>query len=411
MLGLFAAHNRSWVHVVCFATGPDDHSVERQTVQRTCDAFVDVSVAGPAATADAVVSHAVDVLIDYDGLHGFNNVVTAMLRPAATILAFLGFAGPMGSLAPHDFSVVDTHVAPVEHAATMFGATERLLYLPTCTYQPQNPAEPFDALPGVVAAVHSGQTRQVSLHAWRQAVQALREANGLPADAVVLACFNRHSKIEPPVFAAWMNVMRAVPDAVLWLYANTADAQPFVRSAAAAAGVHPSRVVFMSRVPKPAHLARHYAADLFLSTMTYGAHTTAADALSTGLPVLTPRALQAEFSSRVAAGLLACLDDAAHAVLTAATLTEYETTAVRLAMQPGVLLRLRLRLLRVAFPDGRASGGGGADSRTPKLFSPTAFASGLEAAVTAAHTVQAVAMGSRLRWHVVVSSENHASNE
>ena len=40
------------------------------------------------------------------------------------------------------------------------------------------------------------------------------------------------------------------------------------------------------------HLARHYAADLFLDSFIYGAHTTAADALSSGLPVLALQGLK-----------------------------------------------------------------------------------------------------------------------
>ena len=35
------------------------------------------------------------------------------------------------------------------------------------------------------------------------------------------------------------------------------------------------------------HLARHVAVDLFLDTLQYGAHTTAADALFMGVPIVS----------------------------------------------------------------------------------------------------------------------------
>jgi predicted O-linked N-acetylglucosamine transferase (SPINDLY family) len=35
------------------------------------------------------------------------------------------------------------------------------------------------------------------------------------------------------------------------------------------------------------HIIRHFAADLFLDSLVYGAHSTATDALRGGLPVLT----------------------------------------------------------------------------------------------------------------------------
>lgn len=56
---------------------------------------------------------------------------------------------------------------------------------------------------------------------------------------------------------------------------------------AEAHGVQRQRIVFGKRVPKSEHLLRHAAADLFLDTLIYGAHSTATDALAGGLPFLT----------------------------------------------------------------------------------------------------------------------------
>lgn len=53
----------------------------------------------------------------------------------------------------------------------------------------------------------------------------------------------------------------------------------------------------------PIHLVRHWVADfLFIDTWPYIAHTTASDALWTGLPILT--LIGENFASRVAASLL-----------------------------------------------------------------------------------------------------------
>jgi predicted O-linked N-acetylglucosamine transferase (SPINDLY family) len=68
-------------------------------------------------------------------------------------------------------------------------------------------------------------------------------------------------------------------------------------------GVDPARLVFAERLPRVEdHLARYRQADLFLDTHPYNAHTTAADALMAGLPVLTFEG--SAFPSRVAASLL-----------------------------------------------------------------------------------------------------------
>ena len=47
----------------------------------------------------------------------------------------------------------------------------------------------------------------------------------------------------------------------------------------AAEGVEAKRVIFAPKMSKSAHIFRHAAADLFLDTVVYGAHSTATDAL------------------------------------------------------------------------------------------------------------------------------------
>ena len=80
------------------------------------------------------------------------------------------------------------------------------------------------------------------------------------------------------------------------------------------------------------HLARYRQADLFLDTHPYNAHTTAADALMAGLPVVTY--MGNSFPSRVAGSLL-------HAIgapeLTTHSLAEYEALALKLALSPSEL--------------------------------------------------------------------------
>lgn len=94
----------------------------------------------------------------------------------------------------------------------------------------------------------------------------------------MLACFNRPSKIDPPMWDVWMQVLRRAPTALLWLYGGGNATGPVrwpqgdepgvpphvaaLQKEAAARGVHPSRLVFASRAPRHRHLFRHYAADL-----------------------------------------------------------------------------------------------------------------------------------------------------
>src|SRR5207248_921007 len=105
--------------------------------------------------------------------------------------------------------------------------------------------------------------------------------------------------------------------------------------------VDPKRLVFAANLPLEDHLARHRLADLFLDTLPYGAHTTASDALWAGLPVLTCRG--ETFAGRVAASLLQAVG---LPELVASSLEEYEALALRLAVNPALLLDFRDRLER-----------------------------------------------------------------
>ena len=108
---------------------------------------------------------------------------------------------------------------------------------------------------------------------------------------------------------------------------------------ALAHGIAHDRLVFADRASLPLHHARNRLADLFLDTFPYGAHSTGADALWSGLPVLTRRG--ASFASRVCASLLTELD---LPELITETAADYETTALRLARNPQELAALRDRL-------------------------------------------------------------------
>ena len=111
----------------------------------------------------------------------------------------------------------------------------------------------------------------------------------------------------------------------------------------------------------PEHLARHCQADLFLDTFPYNAHTTASDALWTGLPVLT--LMGSSFASRVAASLLNAVG---LSELITSTQEEYEALAIELATNPHKLADIKLKLAK--------------NRLTTPLFDTPLFTKNLEAA-------------------------------
>jgi predicted SAM-dependent methyltransferase len=192
-----------------------------------------------------------------------------------------------------------------------------------------------------------------------------RAACGLPEAGFVFCSFSHDYKISPPVFDCWMRLLQQTPGSVLWLVSRGDPTQANLRREAQARGVDPSRLVFASRVPLVEdHLARYRQADLFLDTHPYNAHTTAADALMVGLPVITFTG--DSFPSRVAGSLL-------HAIgmneLVADSLAGYEALALALSQDPERLASLRTRIL--------------ANAQTHALFDTSRFCRDLEDALAA----------------------------
>ena len=128
-----------------------------------------------------------------------------------------------------------------------------------------------------------------------------------------------------------------------------------------------SSVVLARPLPFDQHLARYAAADLFRDTSPYNAHTTACEALWSGLPVVT--CTGEGMTSRIAGGLLTSLG---LGELVTHTLVDYEALAHRLAASPAELAAIRSRLTE--------------EERHRALFGPRRYCRFLEAAFEAMHT-------------------------
>jgi len=237
------------------------------------DVFHDLRGASSPQIAQRIRDDQIDVLIDLKGFTVDCRPEVFAMRPAPVQLTWIGYPGTSGANW-FDGVITDRVVTPPDQQVFY---SEPFAYLPHC-YQANDNKAP----------VSKKVTR--------------REDWGLPAKGFVFCCFNSHHKLEPHVFGLWMQILREVSDSVLWLIEPAGSALERVKSAALATGVDPNRLVFAPIVDKAIHLERLRHADLFLDTYFYNAHTTASDALSQGVPVLTRPGVQ--FQSRVAASLI-----------------------------------------------------------------------------------------------------------
>ncbi|KAG0070858.1 hypothetical protein BGZ89_012279 [Linnemannia elongata] len=154
---------------------------------------------------------------------------------------------------------------------------------------------------------------------------------GLAEDTVIFANFNQLYKIDPQIFKVWLQILAKVPNSILWLLRFPAAGEPhLLRTANEWAGPSvASRVIFTDVAPKQIHIHRGRIADLFLDTPECNAHTTAADILWSGTPVLTFPKYNHKMCSRVGASIAYATGHGHEMVVSSEE--EYEERAVKFA--------------------------------------------------------------------------------
>lgn len=309
--GIFEHHDKSRFEVIAISLGIDDGSRLRARMLKAFDRFIDVREMGSLQIAQMLREMEIDVLVDLGGYTSDTRTDVLSYRPAPVQVNYLGYPGTMG-VEYYDYIIADPFLVSAEQ---MQYFSEKVAYLPD-TYLPTD------------ASVQISENTPT------------RAECGLPEEGFVFCAFCHDYKINPPLFDVWMRLLSQVPGSVLWLVSRNETSQRNLCKEAELRGVAANRLIFAKRVPRVEdHLARYRQASLFLDTHPYNGHTTTADALMAGLPVLTY--MGQAFPSRVAGSLL-------HSVgmseMITHSLDEYEAKALRLALNPAELQEVRRRL-------------------------------------------------------------------
>ncbi|MGE0106114.1 MAG: hypothetical protein AB7S53_04010, partial [Thiomonas sp.] len=230
-------------------------------------------------------------------------------RPAPVQMHYLGFPGSTG--APFvDYLIADPVILPPD--------------------QPQQRSEAVIYLPVYQVNSHRSLPEGPAYN---------RESFNIGKDWFLFYCFNNNYKIEPDIFAVWMRILKAAPHARLALLATDAPILERLRDQARRHGVDPQRLMFAGYMEQPANLSRQKLMDLFLDTPAYNAGATAADALWSGVPLLTLQGRS--YITRVGESLLRHMG---LPELVAPDLAAYEALAIELAHSPERVADLKARL-------------------------------------------------------------------
>ena len=311
--GVFSRHDRGRFEV--FAYSLSDFADPISTaIRRGVDHFKVVATDNSEAIANQIRADGIDVLIDLMGhTHHCRPSVLAM-RPAALQLHYLGYPCSLGA-DWIDGVIADSWLIPPDHESHYREKVHRLPWGFVSSGPVTEPSEPV-------------------------APPLSRQEVGLPEHAVVFACFNRPEKITPMQFACWLEILRQVPDALLWIINDHPLAQKRLHCQVAAAGLDSQRLVFTPTLERTMFSQACHLADLLLDTSPYSSGATAVTALAAGLPLLTCPG--GNFASRMGASLCAATE--LHELI-CSTPEAYQQKAIDLGRKPAELQRLRRQLL------------------------------------------------------------------
>jgi len=334
--GLFEHHDKARfeIHAFNYSARPED--AMRQRIARAVDQFHSLAKHSDSAIADIAAGFNIDIAVDLSGHTQDARLGILAHRPAPIQITYLGYPGTTGADFI-DYLIADRFVIPDDGPEDeQKSCTENLIFMPDC-YQVNDDRRPI------------ASTRPTKAEL------------GLPERGVVFCCFNNTFKISPREFDIWMRLLAANDGAVLWLLNTNPWAKANLQAHASSRGINPDRLIFAPLVSAADHLARHDAADMFLDTFNYNAHTTASDALRCGLPVITKAGRG--FPARVAGSLLSTLG---LPELITQTEAEYESLAMALARDPARLVEVKTKIAQ--------------NLKTAPLFNTGLFTRHLEAA-------------------------------
>ncbi|WP_207460982.1 tetratricopeptide repeat protein [Azospirillum sp. SYSU D00513] len=316
-----AAHDRSRLALVCYASQPDEDAMTR-ALKGHVEGWRQVAALPDELLAETIRADSIDILIDLSGHTAGHRLPVFARRPAPVQMTWLGYVHTTGM--PTIDGLIGGGLEIPPEAASWF--EERLIPLPhgRFCYQPPEQA------PAVAPPPSSG---------------------GGP---VTFGSFNSLAKLSDATVSLWAGLLAAVPDARLLLKARPLHdpvVRGRIRARFAAAGVEPERIHLRGWSSHAAMLAEYGDMDVALDPRPFSGGLTSCEALWMGVPMVawpgdTPAGRQsAHFLS------LLGLDE-----LIARSAEEYVSIAAALCRDSARLATLRAgmraRVLRSPLLDG-----------------------------------------------------------
>ena len=249
--------DRTKNEVVAYDFSPEDGTAHRTRLKNAFDHVRSIHTLTDRQVAEQVLEDEIDVLIDLHGLSSGARPGIFALHPAPRQGTYLGFIGTTG-MPWFDFVIADKYALPQELTQYF---TEKPLYVD-----------------GSFIPLTRDET---------PVREASRSEFGLSEEAFVMAAFGNVYKITPEMFATWMELLKEIPRAVLWIIDDNPTTTANLKAQAFAANADLNRIQFTPRTTHIEYKAKLRLADVFLDTFPYNCGSTTNDVVQAGVPIVT----------------------------------------------------------------------------------------------------------------------------
>ncbi len=312
MEGIFKNHNKDEFEIIAFYYGDVKKDETHQRIKKCFDKFFYVNNLEDEEILKLSLENKIDIAIYRAGLtiNARSSIFSQKVAPIQ--VNFLGYPGTTGQKGI-DYIISDRFVIPEKDEKFY---SENIIFLTNCYYPRDNGRKISDK-------------------------KFSREKFKILKNSFVFCSFNSAYKITKYEFKIWMELLNKVKNSVLLLLASNNNMKLNLIKEATKADIESKRIIFLEKTNLDDHLARHSLADLFLDSFNYNAHTSAVDALWTGLPILTKAGNS--FASRICGSLMNYFE---MSELVVDSEEEYLNKAIDLATDPKKYRDIKDRLIK-----------------------------------------------------------------
>ena len=313
LLPLLNEHNHKQFEIFCYSSVTRLDEMTKR-IQSATNVWRNIAGIGDQQAAQMIRDDKIDILVDL-ALHTLSNRLRIFaLKPAPVQLTWLGYVGSTG-MDTIDYRFSDPYLDPEGTDLSVY--SEQTVKLPE-TYWCYSPG---------------GEAPEIG------------PAPAIAAGYVTFGSMNNFAKVSDPAAELWMQLLGAVPNSRLLIYAHTGSHRDAVQQRFVQAGILPERLEFIGRQPWTDYMNTYNRIDISLDPFPYNGGITTCDSLFMGVPVIT-------LSGPTAFGRAgtSLLTNVGLTELIARTPEEYVQIAAKLAADLPRLTELR-RILRQKMKD------------------------------------------------------------